>query len=353
MPTTRKTLTTLAPLVRSATLFGYVDVARSLGLAPDAMLRRFGLSLRSLEDPETLVSAQAVRDLLEASAEQSGVKDFALRLVARRTLANLGPISLVLRGEPTPRRALDTLCRYLRLVNASLLTHVDDAGDTVTIRETLLAPHPLPQRQSIEAAVGVMHRILKELIGHQWRPLRVCFSHQPPQELEAHQVFFGTQHVAFGQPFNGIVCRAADLEVSRPLADPGMARIARAYLERALSAHQQDTRETVRQLIVALLPGGRCTAPQVAVHLGVDRRTIHRHLMAQGSSFSSLLDQVRADLVTRQLREGSLPIRQLAELLGFASPSAFGYWFRQRFGCTAGQWRRSQQVGTRVARSPA
>lgn len=348
MPKARKTPTTLTPLVRSATLFGYIEEARALGLAPEILLRRFGLSPRSLEDPETLVSAQAVRDVLEASAEDSGVEDFALRLVARRTLANLGPISLVLRGEPTPRRALDTLCRYLRLLNATLFTQIDDTDDTVTIREHLLMPPLLAHRQSIEGTVGVMHRILKELVGPHWRPLRVCFAHSPPRDASRHRQFFDTQQVEFEQRFNGIVCRAADLEVARPLADPGMARIAREYLDRALTTHQQDTRETVRQLIVALLPGGRCTAPQVAVHLGVDRRTIHRHLIKQGTSFSGLLDQVRSDLVARQLREGGAPIRQLAELLGFSSASAFGYWFRQRFGCTAEQWRRSPQPGPRA-----
>ncbi len=51
-----------------------------------------------------------------------------LRLAARRSLSHLGPISLVLQQEPTPRQALDTLCRYLKLLSAGIkMRSVDEA----------------------------------------------------------------------------------------------------------------------------------------------------------------------------------------------------------------------------------
>jgi len=49
--------------------------------------------------------------------------------------------------------------------------------------------------------------------------------------------------------------------------------------------------------------------------------------------------------VTRQLQGSDAPVRQVAELLGFSSPSAFGHWFRSQFGCTARHWRRGTQGG--------
>jgi AraC-like DNA-binding protein len=96
----------------------------------------------------------------------------------------------------------------------------------------------------------------------------------------------------------------------------------------------------VRQLVMALLPGGGCTAALVARHLGVDRRTLHRHLAAQGQSFSSLLQGLRCDWVERHLKQGQLPLADCATLLGFGSQSAFAYWFRCQFGCSVSQWRR-------------
>ena len=109
------------PVIRSASLKGYVELARALRINPEAMMRKAGLSPRCLNDPETPISVIAVRELLESSAKAANVEDFGLQLARGRRLANLGPISIVLREEPTARQALDALSRYLRLLNASLI----------------------------------------------------------------------------------------------------------------------------------------------------------------------------------------------------------------------------------------
>lgn len=326
-------------LIRSASLNGYAELVMSLGRDPYAFLRDVGLSARLLENPETLIPSRAVRELLDNTAQATGAEDFALRLAARRTFSNLGPISLVLREEPTPRQALDTLCRYLKLLNTALITRIDDTGQTVVIREDLLPTSALAARQSMELAIAVMFRILRELIGPQWRPLQVCFTHRAPLDVVPYRVFFGRSPM-FNQEFNGLVCAAADLQIPRTADNPGAARFARDYLDDALQRRGEGTGASCRELIVALLPGGRCTAQQVARHLSMDRRTLHRHLGAEGLTFSALLDQVRSELVVRHLRDSDRPLCEVAVLLGFAAPSSFSHWFRAAFGCSVTEWRR-------------
>lgn len=329
-------------VIRSASLNGYMELARSLQINPEAMMRRAGLSPRCLDNPETPISVMAVRDLLEASAKAASVEDFGLQLAHGRRLANLGPLSIVLREEPTARQALDTMSRYLRLLNASLLTRIEDHGDLVIIREEFLLDGA-SVRQSMELAVGVMYRILCELLGPAWKPRRVCFSHRPPLDLSSHCSLFGPG-LEFNASFNGIVCAARDLSARLPTADTGMAPYARRFLEQALSHTRSNTMDSARQLVVALLPGGRCTADQVAQHLSMDRRTLHRHLKAGGESFSSMMQAVRSEFALRQIRDGDRPLAELAELLGFSSPSAFAFWFRRRFGCTVSAWRENQPL---------
>jgi len=318
-------------------LDGYVELVQSLGRDPYAFMRTVGLQAKSLDDPETLIPRDAARELLEITARATQTEDLALRLAAKRKLSALGPISLVLREEPTPRHALDTLCRYLKLVNPSLTVRVEDTGGVVIIREDLLPSPGLPMRQSVELAVASMFRMLGELIGPHWRPLEVCFTHRPPTGASSHRAFFG-RSVKFNQEFNGLVCMAIDLSKPREVGDQVAAGFARKYLEAALRDRSESVQETCRQLILALLPGGACTAREVARHLRVDRRTLHRRLDAEGFTFSGLLDQVRSDLVKRHLREGDLPLSEVAELLGFSSPSSFSHWFHNLFGCSASQW---------------
>ena len=119
--------------MRSASLSGYEDLVRSLGREPRLFLRSVGLSAAALRDPEALIPRDAGRELLEITARATQCEDFALRLAAQRRLSALGPISLVLKEEPTAAHALQTLCRYLQLVNPSLMLHVERAGELVIL----------------------------------------------------------------------------------------------------------------------------------------------------------------------------------------------------------------------------
>jgi AraC-like DNA-binding protein len=324
-------------LMRSATLSGYVELVESLGRDPHAFMRTVGLQAKVLEDPETLISRDAARELLEITARATHVEDLALRLAAKRKLSTLGPISLVLREEPTPRHALDTLCRYLKLVNTSLTIQVEDAASVVVIREDLQPSPGLAMRQSTDLAVGSMFRMLSELIGPHWRPLEVCFTHRPPKDVSAHRAFFG-RNVKFNQEFNGLVCKAIDLSGPRESGDQVSAGFARKYLEAALNDRKESAEDTCRQIILALLPVGACSAQEVARLLHVDRRTLHRQLEAEGLTFSRVLDQVRSDLVERHLRESDLSLSEVAQCLGFSRLSSFSHWFHGLFGCSASQW---------------
>lgn len=328
--------------IRSASLTGYDDLARHVGLDPARMLRKVGLRARDLVDPDAPISTAAVRELLENSAVAANVEDFGLRLAMRRRLSNLGPISAVMMEAPTAREALESLCRYTRLINASLLTRIEDHGDTVLIRENILVNDKNPVRQSIEMAVGVLYRSMKEILGPNWRPRSVCFEHRPPDSATCHKSFFGLA-VDFNSSVNGIVCHARDLAAYRPASDSQMALYARRFLDQALSGVNDSATHTIRQVIVAMLPNGRCTADQVARHLGVDRRTLHRRLAAEDTSFSSLLQTVRGELASRQIRDSDRSLSELADLLGFSTSSAFAFWFRKHFGMTVSKWRETQQ----------
>lgn len=352
-------MTAFLPIVRSATLAGFMDQAREWGLDAPALLRQAGLHPRSLLDPETPLAAESVGQLLEASARASGRADFGLRLAARRSFDSLGPISLLLKEQPSVGEALETLLRYLRLVNPSLDARVVARGKGVVVQEDIRGEGQASAPQSIELALGILYRILQELLGPRWRPVSVQLRHAaPPQtgaQAGAQEAFFGCR-VLFRAGYNGIALRPADLMARPQGGNPGLARLARSVLEGALASEQGPV-VAVRQLVVALLPAGGCTAQSVAGHLGVDRRTLHRYLAAQGLNFSGLMQQVRRELVQTHLTQTHLPLSESAALLGFAGQSAFAYWFRAQFGCSVTRWRRDRaQAAARVpgqALSPA
>ena len=329
-----------ANLLRAAILTGYFDVARSFGLDTYRLTKDVGLHRLNLSDPDVLIPAASVLELLERSALAAGVEDFGLRMAATRSLGHLGPIGLVAREEPTLRHALKLFERHFRLHTEILILNLDERGGVGSLGVQLLLATKGSTRQTMELIVGIVFRTLKALAGDQWSPEFVSFSHPPPRGRTTHNAFFKSRP-HFDDAFNGIAFRTADLNAPIATADPVIARYVRHYLEDAIAQPAVLIDATIRQLVFALLPSGRCTSDLLARHLGIDRRTLSRRLATRGTTFSAIVNAVRLELVHRHIRTEHRSLTETAQLLGFSSLATFSRWFLAHFGISATAWRRA------------
>jgi AraC-like DNA-binding protein len=341
----------VATLIRSASLTHYAEVARRAGLDPAKLLREFDLPPRCLVEPELRIPIDAVRQLLEASAERSGIEGFGLLMAEARRLSNLGPLGLLVREQSTLRRAMEAFVEYGRRLNEALFLTIEEAGDVVVLREELIVGHSGSVRQSTELAIGVAFRMLGAFLGPEWRPRRVCFAHDAPRDRSVHERVFG-RRVEFGHDFNGIVCSRADLEAPNPNADPELARLAQRLLDADPASRTSDATAEVRQVVVSLLGSGTCTIDRAAQHLGVDRRTVHRRLSSEGQTFSAIVDAVRCELATRYVGDDGRTLADVSALLGFSGPSAFSHWYRRQFGAAPSSRRSGSAARGSARRRP-
>ncbi|WP_230329811.1 AraC family transcriptional regulator [Nocardia aurantiaca] len=323
-------------MVRSAVLSGYVDLTLSLGVDPMLLLRSVGIGAAALTASDTWLPAVAVGQLLERTAHETNCEDFGLRLAMYRGLANLGPVALVAREEPDIRSALQIVLRHISLHNEALRTRLTPTGSLTTIH-IQAAPGTTLDRQATELTVGATCQILREFLGKEWNPLSVCFGHSEPSHRGRSYQILGPS-IEFEQSFDGIVCYTHDLDAANPLADPLLRPYAREYL-RTLAPTGESTTEQVRAIIETLLPLQQCTASTVADHLGMDRRTLHRHLTRHGETFTTVLNATRLDLAHRYLTHRDRSLSDIAAELGFSELSAFSRWFRQRTGHNPGHIR--------------
>jgi AraC-like DNA-binding protein len=68
-------------------------------------------------------------------------------------------------------------------------------------------------------------------------------------------------------------------------------------------------------------------------------RTFIRKLKVEETSYQSLLDEVRKELVVWYLSNGSMTIEQIADQLGYADTSNFSRVFRRWFNQTPSEFR--------------
>ena len=337
------------PFLRSATLNGYVDVARASGLDPAALMRAQGLDPADLSVPDRWIPAAAVARLLDASTRACGRPDFVLRLAELRRLTAIGPLSVVLREEPDLRSVLTLLLRHEHSYNEALRMELSEGEDIAAVKLWFEFGEPAPAEAALTLGVAALFGIVRECVGEDWRPVAVCFANPAPEDIAAHRQYFGPG-LRFGHDFTGLVMYAADLAAKNRLADPLMRPYARQILDSVVSPRARTTSDRVRDLLALLIPLGRCSVDQVAKAMGLDRRTLQRHLAAEGESFSGILHATRAGLAERHLAGDRYNLAEVGYVLGFSNPSAFSRWFHQRFGVSPREWRRTT---TGVGAGPA
>jgi AraC-like DNA-binding protein len=326
-------------LVRTGLLASYVDLARSLQLDPFRLLKGVGLDRVDLSDGDALIPAAAVAELLERSAKAAGLEDFGLRLARMRTLAQVGPVGLLVREEPTVGHAIQAAEQYFRARSDALSFRLDAHEDTTVLRISLLSITKGRTRQATELVVGTVFRVLNALTGAAWAPESVAFSHPAPVGRTVHTAFFKTRTL-FDSGFNGFVLRQSDLKAAIRTADTAMPQYIKHYVERVIPQPPATIDATVRQLVFALLPTGRCSSESIAGHLGVDRTTINRRLALRGERFSSIVHGVRIELARRYIQTEQRSLTETAQLLGFSGLATFSRWFRTEFGTSATSWRK-------------
>jgi AraC-like DNA-binding protein len=123
-----------------------------------------------------------------------------------------------------------------------------------------------------------------------------------------------------------------------PAADPTLIREVKRMLDIQLANVRDEPAQRARQVARMLLPSGLCSVEQVAQHLGMHRRTLNRHLAAEGESVTTIINAVRAELAEEYLAGSKRKLYEVAELLGFSSAGDFSRWFRIQFGKTPSEW---------------
>jgi AraC-like DNA-binding protein len=86
-----------------------------------------------------------------------------------------------------------------------------------------------------------------------------------------------------------------------------------------------------------------CTAAIAASRYSVSRRTLARHLKAEGRTFRQVANEVRSKIACMLLAKTDLPLGQIAEVLNHAEHSAFTRAFRRWTRETPAAWRSSHR----------
>jgi AraC-like DNA-binding protein len=160
------------------------------------------------------------------------------------------------------------------------------------------------------------------------------------QQYESH---FGTT-VEFGSAAAELRFDAVTLDTPMPMGDPETSNVCQQQCQLLLARmnRSSDLVREVRQIIIAR-PGFFPDIDLVAERLQLNSRTLRRKLAAENSSYQQILDDVRYRLAREYLATSTLPLEEIAALLGYSAPGNFTHAFKRWHGSAPRQFRQENR----------
>ena len=305
-----------------------------------------GIRGRDLKDPDLRVPETASREAWRLALAITGDEASGLHVAQWLPRGALDLIEYAFRTSPTLGDGLGRLARYGRLINDRLAVHVLRTGQGVRFLMGVADARPLhPQRAEFSMALAL--RLAREATAAHLVPLEVLFAHAAPADAIEHQAFFRSP-LHFSSGVNGMFFSDADGARVLQAADAPLAAVIQRRLDTALD--KLDTRDRLAEASTAarvrrlLIDGMGQETPSVRTigrEMGLSARTLSRRLVAEGTSFRHIQDQVRHHLAVALLGDASVSIAEVAFFLGYAEPAPFHRSFKRWTGTTPQAHRRA------------
>jgi AraC-like DNA-binding protein len=333
--------TAMVNFARAAALQGFAETAAEAGVDAASLCEAVGIPRAALTDPELRIRCDALGAVLDLAARRTGIDDFALRMSRTRWPSTWGPVGLLMSQQETLGQALSEGARYIAGHSEEVQLEIETWGaETAVWIDVDLAARAMrfDPAQRNELLIGGAVYVMRSVLGREWRPLAVGFTHSARGDTERYRPYFDGLP-EFDQDRLYVLMDSADLDIPLPGRDPGAVPILRRMAEAELPDDARPVSRAATLAITQHLGEGEISAQAVAHALSLDLRTLQRRLAAEGASFSELLHAVRLNLAKTFVESSRRPLAEVADLLGFSSLSAFSQWYSRAHGQTAAERR--------------
>ena len=262
-----------------------------------------------------------------------------LRMAQSIPTENLPPALFAAFSSDDLNTALHRISKYKPLVGP--LRMIVDQGPTQThVVFTSVTQQDVVPENLIMVELAFWVHVARVATREQIIPTSVQMGFEPPEQ-EAHQAFFGVPVIL--SEVNSVTFAATDAAKPFLTANHAMWSMLQPELNQRLQDLIQEStfKERVRACLIEMLASGRYSMSDVATKLAMSRRTLHRRLKEEDTTFQRVLDEVREDLARHYLSTSEYSSTEIAFLLGYEETNSFYRAFRAWTGQTPEAMRRN------------
>ena len=215
---------------------------------------------------------------------------------------------------------------------------VEIEGEQVILGYTLLSAEIESLDQIMACAIAIATNLLRSFFGPPWRPDQVLFAFARPRRVAPYQRFFGVVP-NFDMERTGVVFKSRQLRAPTHSADLLLHKLMAERVRELKQGSVNDIAGQVRRVLRTMVMSSNCSLNEVAVQIGLHRRTLSRKLAIAGTSFREMRNDASQEVACQLLENTRMPVTDIAATLGYAEPAGFTRAFQRWSGLTPSQWR--------------
>ncbi|WP_208995822.1 helix-turn-helix transcriptional regulator [Pannonibacter tanglangensis] len=297
-----------------------------------AIARHYGLKPDLPHSPAATVEYSTALRVFEHVAQAAGDDGLILDIASSVPLGIFSTFDYVGLCAPTLAAGLHNWERFLALrTNVYRMTFHEEGEHGIL--EWFVPEVGLPRIQSTYERLAWAAGRIEFAVQDPSAEILIETTQPAPRKISDFQRRHGDR-LAFGQAQDRILIPQAYLGRPTPRSEANLYAIVEQAAIREMEDYggRNDPLTRVADKINEALKSGNVSLEQVASELGMSQRSLQRLLEAEGTSFRKLTETIRRNMAARYLKDTTLPMKEIAYLLGFSELSAFSRAVKTWYG---------------------
>jgi AraC-like DNA-binding protein len=323
-------------LIGAMMLNGFPQLCEALGSKPRELFAAAAIPCPDAASLPGWVTYRQFVGLLALASRRLACADFGMRLALTQSGTDIyGPLGTIMRHSTTFGEALGHVVAHAHVHSpaARITRHAIPGREGFVFSHEIIVGAFGDQEQAMEHVLLAGHLGAAALTGGRARARQVLLRHRPVSAAAVYRRNFGCE-VLFDQPLDAVIFSKEDLAC--PVVGQSQTAHADAIASIASRFPMQapPIEAATRAAILRLIQVGLASNTQVAAELGLSTRALHRRLRESGTTFQTIKDEVRCELVRYYVAHTELSFLWITGKLDFAEQAVFTRFCRRHLGVT-------------------
>jgi len=326
-------------IVQMSIIKDIIYESANYGANRKALAQAAGFTLEELDDGDRWINLSDAQRVWAKAVEATQQEQLGLQIGQSSNPHVVGLLGYLMESSPDIGQAFELLNRFNPLFGNMFSYFHEIREQSFCI---LYEPHPewwalYPEtaRQAIETSMSRTLSIIHRFTGKRIWPKHVYFRYPAPADLSVYHRILNSQlhfeaaenRMDFDQSLAHVPVASHNISLYqefRALAELKLAQIQ--------SENSVGTAERVKGILLSGLDQQLPTIDQAAEQLQCSTRTLQRRLREEGTTFHSILENIRKELAIRFIKKKKNKLTDIASFLGYSDTRVFRRAFKRWTG---------------------